>query len=242
MGKNKRKTDWYDLVTPEGRKDYFLAKAGAEISTLQNYFIKNRLIINMVGKKGSGKGTYTKMFLEALDLDAHHLSVGDLIRRVGIDHSTEKLLSTEIILSVLQKELTDHCGKTIFVDGFPRNVEQIDHAVKFSDVFVLINVPEAVIDQRMKGRTTCPVCQTPRDPKLLLTKHLEYEAGEYYLRCDNLKCNKARLSPKEGDKLGVEAIRERLNTDQKVIDHINNLNIKKINLSAGVSRDKKDLY
>ncbi|MBI3887602.1 nucleoside monophosphate kinase [Candidatus Microgenomates bacterium] len=238
----KNKLPVLDLSTLEDRQKYFLAKAGKEIATLQKYFSKNNLVINMVGKKGSGKGTYTKMFLEALEIEAHHLSIGDLIRTSRLDHTIQKLLPTDTILDLIKRELNTHRDKTVFVDGFPRSIEQVAHAAKFTDFFVVIDVPEVVMDQRMKGRTICPVCQTPRDPKLLLTKYLEYESGEFYLRCDNPPCAKARLVPKEGDKLGIEAIRERLDADQKVMDHLNTLEVKKINLSASVPIRQKDYY
>ena len=38
-----------------------------------------------------------------------------------------------------------------------------------------------------------------------------------YLICDNPGCKKARLITKEGDNLGIEAIRERIEADKEVM-------------------------
>ncbi|MBU0476868.1 nucleoside monophosphate kinase, partial [Patescibacteria group bacterium] len=87
------------------------------------------------------------------------------------------------------------------------------------DVFVLIDVPEAVIDERLKYRRVCPACKTSRNLKLFPTKEVGYdqESKEFYLICDNPNCKDQKLVQKEGDELGIQAIRERLITDEKLI-------------------------
>ena len=84
---------------------------------------------------------------------------------------------------------------------------------------VFIDVPDAVIDERMKYRVICPKCQTPRNLKLLRTKEIGYDknAGKFYLMCDNTDCDKAIMVLKEGDELGIEAIRDRVEADDKVM-------------------------
>jgi hypothetical protein len=90
------------------------------------------------------------------------------------------------------------------------------------DIFIAISIPEAVIDERMRYRRVCPKCQTPRNLKLFTTKKAGYdkEKKEFYLKCDNRECNQARMIAKEGDNLGIEAIKERLELDDRLIERI----------------------
>ena len=85
---------------------------------------------------------------------------------------------------------------------------------------VLIDVPERVIDERIKYRLICPLCQTSRSLKLLPTKKVEEENGKFYLICDNSECSGPRMVQKEGDELGIEPIKERLKTDEKLIKQV----------------------
>ena len=86
------------------------------------------------------------------------------------------------------------------------------------DVFVFFNVPTSVIDERIKTRVICPVCKTSRGLKLLPTTKVGYDAKnkKFYLECDNLSCPGSRMIAKEGDELGIEPIRERIETDSKI--------------------------
>jgi len=116
--------------------------------------------------------------------------------------------------------------KALFIDGFPRDLGQVDFSLFFRDlighrddpdIFVLIDVPENVIDQRIKWRRICPVCQTSRNLRLLITPEIGYDAQnqEFYLICEN---DGARLVKKEGDESGIEPIRERLKMDEKLME------------------------
>jgi len=69
----------------------------------------------------------------------------------------------------------------------------------------------------------CLQCQSPRNVRLLRTKDVDYDsaAKEFYLLCDNPSCEgfgKNRMVAKEGDELGIEAIRERIEVDKKVME------------------------
>jgi len=116
--------------------------------------------------------------------------------------------------------------KTVFIDGFPRDLDQINFSLFFRDligyrddpdVFVLIDVPERVIDERIKWRRVCPVCQNSRNLKLFPTSEVGFdkEKNEFYLICE--KCG-TRMERKEGDELGVEPLKERLKMDQKLME------------------------
>ena len=71
----------FDLSDPASRKEYFEYKCGPEIKKLREYLKKNTFIAYFMGKKSSGKGTYSKMFAEVIDKDKiAHFSIGDMIR------------------------------------------------------------------------------------------------------------------------------------------------------------------
>lgn len=142
--------------------------------------------------------------------------------------NTKVLLPTEFILALVKRKIDELGRKVLFIDGFPRNMDQVSYSLYFRelinyredpDMFILIDVPEAVIDERMKGRVVCPKCSTPRGLKLLATSFAGYdeEKKEFYLMCDNPSCNKERMVSKEGDELGIEAIRDRIEMDDQLI-------------------------
>jgi len=262
VGGLDQKFDLSDLVV---RREYFIAKAGKEIEELKDYFNKNTFVAYWLGKKNSGKGTYSKMMREIFGEERiGHISVGDVVRDVhaamedgakkaelmdylkknyrgyiSVDEAIERLLSrdtksllpTEFILALVKREIDKMSKKTLFIDGFPREQDQVSYSLYFRnlidyredmDIFIAIDIPEAVIDERMKTRVVCPTCHTPRSLKLLATKYVGYdqEKKEFYLMCDNPECNKARMSGKEGDDQGIESIRERLELDQKLIEKV----------------------
>ena len=148
---------------------------------------------------------------------------------LGRDQKT--LLPDEFILALVKREIGKMPKKALFIDGLPRNMEQISYALFFKqlidfredpDIFGAIDIPEAVIDERMKWRVVCPTCHTPRNLKLFTTKDVGYDAEkkEFYLMCDNPDCGNARMSAKEGDNMAIESIRERLEMDDKLIQKV----------------------
>lgn len=148
-----------------------------------------------------------------------------------LNRDTKTLLPDEFILALVKREIDKMPKKALFIDGLPRNMEQIPYSLFFKqlidyrqdpDIFAAIDIPEAVIDERMKYRVVCPKCHTPRNLKLLATKYVGYDENkkEFYLMCDNPDCGQVRMSAKEGDNLGIESIRERLEMDDKLISKI----------------------
>ncbi len=148
------------------------------------------------------------------------------------NRSTKTLLPTELILALAKKEISKLGRKAIFIDGFPRDVDQVSYSLFFRDlidyredpdVFILIDVPTSVIDERVKFRVICPVCNNSRNIKLLATKNVEYDkdAKKFYLICDNSTCPNAgkatRMVTKEGDEQGIGPIKERLDKDEMLI-------------------------
>lgn len=279
----------FDLTDVEQRREYFELKAGEEIKKLRDYLQNNTFIVYLLGKKSSGKGTYSKMLKEIVAPDKiEHFSVGDMIRSfdevfrdeskkkelieflrkkyrgpVALDalikameeRSTKVLLPTELILALTEREISRLGRKSIFIDGFPRDLDQVSFSLFFKhliayredpDIFVLIDVPTNIIDERVKYRVICPACQTSRNVKLLPTKKVEYdkESGKFRLLCDNALCSSAvsggaRLVTKEGDELGIEPIRARLEKDEVLMGQIYKTHgIPKIFLRNAIPADK----
>src|SRR3989338_5188277 len=179
----------FQLEDPVERRKYFDLKAGPEIEKLRDFLRKNTFVGFLLGPKNSGKGTYSKLFMEALGGDrVAHISVGDIVRRVHKDieggkekeliaflrvryrgfitiekaidvilgRDTKTLLPTEVILALVEREIDTIGRKGIFIDGFPRNLDQISYALYFRtligyrddpDFFVFIDVPDTVIDE-----------------------------------------------------------------------------------------------
>ena len=255
----------FDLNDTTDRKKYFQAKVGKEIEKLRKFLQSQAFIAFMIGKKNSGKGTYTKMFMEQVDGEhVGHVAVGDIVRDVhkileteagkkdlsdfleqnyrGF-HSVEEtldlitgrsqtsLISSELIIALIKYEMSKRPKQAIFFDGFPRAHDQIGYSMFLKemlgyldepDFMVFIDLPNTVIDERIKYRVVCPICKTPRNLRLLATKDVGWDAEkkEFYLMCDTPSCNKQRMLPKEGDELGIEPIRDRLEVDQQVMEKL----------------------
>lgn len=166
--------------------------------------------------------------------------------------STEKLLPTEFLLALVKREISRRERKVIFIDGFPRDMDQISYSLFFRDLIgyrddddfmVLIDVPEMVIDERVKYRRICPVCNTSRNLKLFPTSKVVHEDGEFNLVCDNEECNGARMVRKEGDEKGIGPIKSRLDMDEKLIKQAFSLyGIPKILLRNSIPVDKAEEY
>ncbi|PIS22537.1 hypothetical protein COT50_01340 [candidate division WWE3 bacterium CG08_land_8_20_14_0_20_41_10] len=149
-----------------------------------------------------------------------------------LGRTQDRLIPTEFILALVKREIDKIGRKAIFIDGFPRTLDQISYSLYFRslinlrddpDFFVLIDIPETIIDERMKYRVVCPVCNTSRNLKLLPTKFVDYDKAEnkFHLLCDNKVCSeysRARLVAKEGDDKGIGSIKNRLEMDGKLME------------------------
>jgi len=258
-GLNKK----FDLTEPKDQKEYFELKAGKEIKKLREYFKNNTFVAYLLGKKNSGKGTYSKMFAEVISPERiEQFSIGDMVRdldkelgdlkkkkelykfleknyrgRFSLEEvirdlenrDTKTLRPTEVILALVKREMEKRGRKSLFIDGFPRDLDQINFSLFFRDlighrddpdIFILIDVPENVIDERIKWRRICPICKTSRNLKLLPTSKVEYDKKrkEFYLLCEGKKCKEAKMVQKEGDELGIKNIKQRLEIDEKLMD------------------------
>ncbi len=156
------------------------------------------------------------------------IEVDEVVARLE-GRSTENLLPTPLILTLVKREIAKRGRKVLFIDGFPRNMDQISYSLFFRDligyredvdIFALLDVPETIINERIKYRRVCPKCNTSRNLKLLPTSKVGYdkEEDEFHLICDNPDCEEVKMVRKEGDERGIEPIRERLDMDEKLIE------------------------
>jgi adenylate kinase family enzyme len=261
--KIKGLTKKFDLSSPSGRKVYFEAKVGREIKLLRNFLKENTFIAYMLGKKNSGKGTYSTLFREIFGEDkVVHVSIGDVVRSVhaeletkngrrdienylnksyrgyiSVTEGVEAILNrsqdkvsvpNEVMLSLIEREIDKYAGKSMFIDGFPRTLDQISYSLFFRDlmghrddpdVFILIDIPLSVIDERLRYRRVCPKCGSPRNIKLLVTPKIEYDGKtkKFTLLCENPSCDLEKMIAKEGDDKGIELIRARLDADEEIL-------------------------
>jgi adenylate kinase len=122
-----------------------------------------RLIL--LGPPGAGKGTQAGFIREAYGIP--QISTGDMLRAaakagtpLGLAAKqvmdSGALVSDDIIIGVVKERLREaDCAQGYLFDGFPRTIPQAD-ALKDADValdyVIEIDVPDAVIVERMSGR------------------------------------------------------------------------------------------
>jgi len=124
----------------------------------------------IMGVQGSGKGTQAKML--ARELDLVHISVGDIFRwhiqshtklgaRVKRMMAAGQLVPDDIVGEVVKGRLDQHDWNFGFIlDGFPRNEPQARFFLESYDInaVVLIEVPDAVVMERILSRRLCSKC------------------------------------------------------------------------------------
>jgi adenylate kinase len=129
----------------------------------------------MLGRQGAGKGT------QCVRLSRHfvvpHISTGDMLR-ASVKADTEvgrrakdymdrgELLPDEVMVEVVDHQLnrSDTTHRGFILDGFPRTVAQAEalaEIVKASgglDVVIDLDVPEAIVLDRLASRRVCVDC------------------------------------------------------------------------------------
>ena len=124
----------------------------------------------IAGAPAAGKGTQCEKIKETFGVV--HLSTGDILRAavkagtpLGIKAKefmdAGKLVPDELIIDVVCDRLKqdDCCKNGWLLDGFPRTKSQADALKKagmIPDCFVLLDVPEEVLVERVTGRRTDP--------------------------------------------------------------------------------------
>ncbi len=131
-----------------------------------------------LGPPGAGKGTQAKRLVARLGIP--QLSTGDILRNAvaaGTPLGRQakalmdagKLVPDEVVNGVIEEALdSPEAAKGFLFDGFPRTVAQataLDEMLrrrrKKIEHVILLEVPTDVLVERLSGRQTCPVDQTP---------------------------------------------------------------------------------
>ena len=132
-----------------------------------------RIII--FGRQGAGKGTQCVRL--ALHYSVPHISTGDMLR-AAVRNGTEfgvkakefmdagKLLPDDIMVGLVAERLAQPDAATGWLlDGFPRTPGQAEALAEVSadapfDVAINLDVPEAVVIERISSRRVCDNCGT----------------------------------------------------------------------------------
>ncbi len=127
----------------------------------------------LLGPPGAGKGTQAERLKVRLGLV--HIAMGNLLREV-VKKKTSlgekarafmeegKLVPDSVILELLKNEI-EFEKKGFILDGFPRNLSQarkldelLDKEAEKLDLVINLEVKEAVLIERLKGRLICSEC------------------------------------------------------------------------------------
>ncbi|MEO0081492.1 MAG: adenylate kinase [candidate division WOR-3 bacterium] len=158
----------------------------------------------LLGPPGGGKGTQAELLRDRLGFV--HYSTGDVFRdhirrktpvglEVGEYVVSGRLVPDDVVLEVVNAFLSEHAGKSIVYDGFPRTVPQAEgldrvlggHRLAV-DAAVLIDLADEEVVKRLSARRQCRKCGriynlTFSPPRL--DGKCDECGGELYLRDDD---------------------------------------------------------
>ena len=121
-----------------------------------------------MGAPGAGKGTQARLLQERMNLP--QISTGDMLRALAAEdiHSTQasgRLISDDVVIGLVRKRTaSEDCKNGYVLDGFPRTTVQAEMLEKLAREqanaiqAVFVDVPYDVLQQRLTGRRTCPIC------------------------------------------------------------------------------------
>lgn len=131
-------------------------------------------IIVLMGAPGAGKGTQARLLQERLGWP--QISTGDMFRALAQAQSplaeevraiqqAGRLISDDVVIRVVEDRTSQpDCENGYVLDGFPRTAAQAAMlerlAARQEKVLssILIEVPAELLEKRMTGRRSCPVC------------------------------------------------------------------------------------
>ncbi|HEY3227076.1 MAG TPA: adenylate kinase [Planctomycetota bacterium] len=136
------------------------------------------------GPPGSGKGTQAKKLSERRGWV--HISTGDLLReavrnRTPVGLTVEsvmkegRLVSDATVVEIIEERFRrGDCADGFILDGFPRTLGQAEALDRIlsrlklpAQRVIVFEVRDEIIVERITGRRSCPVCQTPYHVKFV---------------------------------------------------------------------------
>ncbi len=131
-------------------------------------------IIVLMGAPGAGKGTQARLLQERRGLP--QISTGDIFRalaqastplaeEVRAMQQAGRLIPDDVVIRVVEdRTAQDDCREGYVLDGFPRTAAQAEMLERLAErqdkalEAIFIDVPRELLEQRMTGRRSCPVC------------------------------------------------------------------------------------
>jgi adenylate kinase len=198
------------------------------------------MILVLLGPPGAGKGTQGERLAERLGIPK--IATGDVLRAAVRDGTQQglaakaymdrgDLVPDSVILGIMKEVLSSPAAqKGAILDGVVRTVPQAEGLTTMLselgrkvDRFLLFDVPEDELIQRLGGRVVCDSCQTP------------YKGLEPGTRCE--KCGGTLVRRKDDE---PDAIRNRLRVYEAqtapVIEWAKkqNMNLRNIDATGGL--------
>ncbi|MDD5193031.1 MAG: nucleoside monophosphate kinase [Candidatus Nanoarchaeia archaeon] len=160
-----------------------------------------------IGPQGSGKGTQAEIISEELGIP--HISTGDLFReaegevkgQVDLYMQSGKLVPDELTLKILKQRISQpDCKKGFILDGFPRNINQVNLLKTITEIDKVIEITLSDFEalKRLEGRVSCEKCKEGynlfTEPKPKNPLHCDLCGGRLVRRDDdNEQAIKKRL-------------------------------------------------
>jgi len=126
------------------------------------------LNISFIAPPAAGKGALSNKIYEKYGFP--HISIGDLLRNVE-DEEVKKVLeegafvNNEIVAKLLYARLAkDDCKNGYVLDGFPRNMSQVEiyedicHSSSLKNIIIVLDIPKEIGEKRITGRRVCSNC------------------------------------------------------------------------------------
>ena len=131
-------------------------------------------VVVLMGAPGAGKGTQARLLQERLRLP--QISTGDMFRALKEQRTplaeevraimeAGQLVPDDVTIRVVRERTAlDDCKDGYILDGFPRTPTQAAMLEKLAVEqgkriqAILVDVPLELLEKRMTGRRTCPVC------------------------------------------------------------------------------------
>jgi len=157
-------------------------------------------VVFVLGPPASGKGTYCEALKKRLNIN--HVSTGDLLReevaakttlgkRVEQIMKRGELVDSSTATVLLQKYLRLNSGKHVFVDGFPRSMQNSTDFLSLCgrpEFAMLFDAPDEVLLERLRKRAISLGREDDKDEKIIIKRLKVFrEANENIVK--NLRDN-----------------------------------------------------